>query len=85
MEDTYTKALMDLQKSHVWSRFPNFLQLLHKAVGTKEEGNKMMCGLAIYCYKILWAEGTVVFSYFADVGSGIPCRVPTVRQHKQQH
>ena len=23
-EDTYTKALMDLQKSHVWSRFPNF-------------------------------------------------------------
>ena len=23
-EDTYTKALMELQKSHVWSRFPNF-------------------------------------------------------------
>ena len=24
MEDGYTKALMVLQKSHVWSRFPNF-------------------------------------------------------------
>ena len=24
MEDDYTKALMALQKSHVWSRFPNF-------------------------------------------------------------
>ena len=23
-EDGYTKALMALQKSHVWSRFPNF-------------------------------------------------------------
>ena len=23
-EDAYTKALMKLQKSHVWSRFPNF-------------------------------------------------------------
>ena len=24
MENTYMKALMDLQKSHIWSRFPNF-------------------------------------------------------------
>ena len=23
-EDAYTKALMELQKSHVWSRFPNY-------------------------------------------------------------
>ena len=23
-EDAYTKVLMDLQKSHIWSRFPNF-------------------------------------------------------------
>ena len=23
-EDAYTKALMDLQKSQIWSRFPNF-------------------------------------------------------------
>ena len=27
---------------------------------------------------------TVVFSYFADVGSGILSQAPIVRQHKQQ-
>ena len=38
MEDVYMKALMDLQKSHIWSKFLNFHNYYMQPVGTKEEG-----------------------------------------------
>ena len=77
MEDAYMKALMDLQSPTYSLRYQTS-QLLHAAVGTKEEGNQMKCGLVMYCYNSCGQEQLLFFCYFADVGSGIPCQTPTV-------
>ena len=37
MEDAYTKVLMDLQKSHVWSRFPNFHNYYTQQLAPKQK------------------------------------------------
>ena len=80
-EDAYTKALMELQKSYVWSRFPNFRNYYTQQWAPK----KVTRWSVVSWYMVINIVGrrTVVFSYFADVGSGIPCWAPTVRQHKQ--
>ena len=40
-EDAYTKALMALQKSHVWSRFPNFRNYYSNQWAPKKKVNTM--------------------------------------------
>ena len=48
-EDAYTKALMALQKSHVWSRYPNFRNYYSNQWAPKKKVNTMsVWALLIY-------------------------------------
>ena len=48
-EDAYTKALMALQKSHVWSRYPNFRNYYSNQWAPKKKVNTMSVW-ALYIY-----------------------------------
>ena len=72
-EDGYTKALMALQKSHVWLRFPNFLNYYTNQWALKKKVKRSI--MLPYCIKYFsWiGGGTVYFCLFADAGPSITC------------
>ena len=76
-EDAYTKALMELQKLHIWSRFPNFHNYYTQQWAPKKKVNRG--SVVSQCMVInIVGRRNCCFSYFADVGSGIPCQAPTL-------
>ena len=83
MEDGYTKALMALQKSHVWLRFPNFWNYYTNQWALKKKVKRSI--VVPYCINISpgVGGGTIYFCLFADVGPSIPCGEAIVQQHKQ--
>ena len=83
MEDGYTKVLMALQKSYVWSQFPNFRNYYTNQWAPKKKVEKYR-GALLHKYFSWVGGGTVYFFLFADVGPSIPCGEAIVRQHKQQ-
>ena len=82
-EDEYTRNLLRLQKSHVWSRFPNLRNYFTQQWAPKKKvnisENKRHCNL-VYL-PIVAVHNTPKF--ISDVGTGLPHRKATVRQHKQ--
>ena len=72
-EDGYTKALVALQKSHVWSRFPNFRNYYTNQWAPKKKVKRSI--MVPYCINISpgLEEELFIFVFFADVGPSIPC------------
>ena len=73
-EDTYTKALMELQKSHIWSRFPNFCNYYMQQWAPKKKVTRC---LVIYGYKYCRQKNCCFFLFcrcgFRHSESGTNC------------
>ena len=77
-EDEYTRNLLRLQKSHVWSRFPNLRNYFTQQWAPKKKvhisENKLQCNLVTL--HIVALHNTCQF--ISDVGAGLPHRKATV-------
>ena len=84
MEDGYTKALMALQKSHVWLWFPNFQNYYTNQWAPKKKVKRSI--VVPYCINISpgLEEELFIFCLFADVGPSVPCGEAIVQQHEQR-
>ena len=83
-EDGYTKALMALQKSHVWSWFPNFRNYYTNQWAPKKKVKRSI--VVPYCINISpgLEEELFIFVCLQMWVQSVPCGEAIVPQHKQR-
>ena len=83
-EDAYTKALMALQKSHVWSRYPNFRNYYSNQWAPKKEGKHNERVGVIDIYVSLLEEEKFFEIYLQMWVQAYRIGPATLRQHEQR-